>query len=368
MTTALLAVFAATYVARIAFFFRGFYRERSRWQPNIAVPTVTVLVPARNEAENIERCVNSLLSVDYPVEKLEVIIVDDRSSDATPEILDRLASGHSVLKVLHRTPQEVDPNLRGKAGALQYGIDHAAGEIIVMTDADCIVNPQWIRAMVSPFADPKVGIVNALTSVSGDGFFDRIQDVEWTYTEVMACGGVGNNTPLGCFGNNLAIRRDVFNGLGGYRKIPFSVTEDMALQLAVHEAGHTVRYLIRPDITVETNPCTTLLEYIKQHHRWVRGGTGLGMRAFWFVLTSMALWAGFALSAVTGSWIWFWSFLALRLLADGALISSAALSIGRPRIIPMIIPAMLLLMSTELFLPILALKKQVTWKGQVFKN
>ncbi|RPI67060.1 MAG: glycosyltransferase, partial [Ignavibacteriae bacterium] len=113
MTTVLLAVFAATYVARIAFFFRGFYRERGRWQSNTAVPTVTVLVPARNEAENIERCVHSLMMVDYPADKLEVIIVDDRSSDATPEILDNLAARHTILKVLHRNPQEVDPNLRG---------------------------------------------------------------------------------------------------------------------------------------------------------------------------------------------------------------------------------------------------------------
>lgn len=366
--TLLYAGLAAVYAVRVAFFFRGVMRERRRWTSMSYQPTVSIVVPARNEEANIERCVRSLMNVKYPAELLEIVVVDDRSKDRTPEILDRLAMEHPSLKVLHRTDAEVDRNLRGKPGALQYGIDQCRGEIILMTDADCVVPEQWVSAMAAPFHEASVAMVNAMTSVDGPTVFDRIQDVEWTYTQTMACGGVGNDVPLGCFGNNLAIRSSVFHALGGYLNIPFSVTEDMALQLAVEKAGHDVRFVIRPETSVVTQPCATFQEYVKQRHRWVRGGTGLGIRAFGFVVSGLALWTGMALTVADHAWLWLFGMISLRLLADGALIASSALSVKRPRVLPMIIPAMIVLVATELVLPLLVLKKEVRWKDQVFTN
>ena len=359
---------ALVYIARIAFFVVGFYRERSRWVTSKAVPTVSVIVPARNEENNLERCIRSLVAVDYPAEALQIIVVNDRSEDGTAEILDRMAEEFPTIKPLHRTDREVDPNLRGKPGALQYGIDHCTGELILMTDADCVVSPGWVRGMVNQFADPDVGLVAGLTSITSNGFLDRVQDVEWTYTQSMAAGGVGNGVPLGCFGNNLAVRRRAFEAVGGYHDIEFSVTEDLALQAAIHDAGFRLRHAIHPMTSVETLPVDSLKEYVKQRHRWVRGGTALGMRAVWFVLSSLALWGGIVVSLLTQQYGWFVAFVTLRVLADGTLISVAAEAVNRRRLIPTIPIAILMLMSTELFLPLLATRKKVTWKNQVFRN
>lgn len=359
---------AAVYAARVAFFFLGVVKERRRWVRSPHQPSISIIVPARNEENNIERCVRSLIELDYPLERLEIIIVDDRSTDRTGEVLDQLAASHSFITVLHRSEREVDPNLRGKPGALQYGIEHSHGDVVLMTDADCEVPRQWASAMVRPFRDERVGMVNAMTSVSGETMFDRVQDVEWTYTQSMACGGVGNSVALGCFGNNLAIRRSLFDQLGGYHEIPFSVTEDMALQLAVERAGHRIRFVIQPETSVTTLPCETLAEYLKQRHRWVRGGTGLGLRAAGFVLSGVALWLGIALAIIQHEWTWLVGMLALRLLADGSLIAFSAINVRRHKLLPMIIPSMCILVLTELILPLLALKKQVVWKGQIFKN
>jgi 1,2-diacylglycerol 3-beta-glucosyltransferase len=166
----------------------------------------------------------------------------------------------------------------------------------------------------------------------------------------------------------MAVRKDVFDALGGYRSIHFSVTEDMALQLAVHNAGYGIRYAVHPSIHVETLPCTSFKEYVKQRHRWVRGGTALGIRAAIFTATSIALWLGIALSAGAGMWLHFWSFIVLRLVADSGLVFTAALLINRKRLLPMILPAMTLLMITELSLPLLATRKKVVWKNQVFRG
>ncbi len=363
-----LLLLLAVYAARVAFFVSGLFRERSRWTSSEDEPFVSVIVPARNEESNIERCLSALAASDYPKHRHEVIVVNDRSTDGTTALLNALAENHNNLTILHKTSEERGTNLRGKAGALQYGIEHAKGEIILMTDADCAVSPTWLRAMASQFRDPAIGLVSGITSVAGNTFFQWAQDVEWTYTQSMASGAVGHGFPLGCFGNNMAVRKDVFDALGGYRSIHFSVTEDMALQLAVHNAGYGIRYAVHPSIHVETLPCTSFKEYVKQRHRWVRGGTALGIRAAIFTATSIALWLGIALSAGAGMWLHFWSFIVLRLVADSGLVFTAALLINRKRLLPMILPAMTLLMITELSLPLLATRKKVVWKNQVFRG
>jgi 1,2-diacylglycerol 3-beta-glucosyltransferase len=361
-------ILAGIYAGRVTFFLVGSARASRQWNRAQYVPTVTIVVPARNESSTVHRLISSLERIEYPAHLLEIILVNDRSTDSTPELLDEAARRNPQIRVLHRREEDANGNVSGKPGALQHGIDHATGEIIVMTDADCTIPPSWPAAMAMQFADPSVGLVSALTSVSGSSFFARMQDVEWTYMQTMACGGVGNGYPLGCFGNNLAVRRAAFEALGGYRSIAFSVTEDLALQQAMHEAGHELRFFIRPETAVTTLPLLTMMDYWKQRHRWARGGMGLGMRGLIFVLTSMALWTGLLIAGLQGAWLWFIFFIALRLVADGVLISATAVKLRRLSLLPWIIPSMIVLVLTELVLPILILKTSVQWKGQVFRR
>ncbi len=365
-STIFLGLLAFMYASRVLFFMVGFIRERRRWIEPTYQPRVSVVVPARNEESTIERCLTSLFATSYPRHLLEIVVVNDRSTDGTGEVLDALALKQPCLRVLHREDDDVAKNLKGKPGALQFGVEHSHGEIVLFTDADCAVSPSWIEGMVAQFADARVGLVSGLTSVAGETFFQRTQDVEWTYTQSMAAGGVGNGTLLGCFGNNMAVRRSVFDELGGYHRIRFSVTEDMALQLAVHQAGYRVRFAVHPSISVETLPCTRFVDYVKQRHRWVRGGTALGKRAAAFVATSLALWVGIILAVIVDAWWWFWAFLFLRLVADSAMVAVTSVIVNRRRLLPMILPAMVMLVLTELFIPILATRKRVTWKGQTF--
>lgn len=367
LLTLILLIVAAIYGMRVGFFMIGFHRERAKWKSTFFDPLVSVVVPARNEEATIERCVEALMRLDYPTHRLEVIVVNDRSTDRTDRVLRDLSHRYPTLRVLERADVPSDRNLRGKPGALQQGIEASHGDIILMTDADCRVSPGWVRGMVNQFLDPAVGLVAGLTSVTGPTLFDTIQDVEWTFTQAMAAGGVGWGVPLGCFGNNLAVRRTAFNSVGGYREISFSVTEDLALQQALHDAGWQVRHAFHETTSVETLPAHSLAEYITQRHRWVRGGTSLGLRAVMFVGSSLALWAGLVVSSWFGMWSWFGVLLLLRVMADGSLIAMAGHAVRRYHIIPYIPIAVLVLMATELFLPFLVLKKSVTWKSQVFR-
>lgn len=124
------------YVAQCFLFIYG--AARSRYRKNREYePLVSIVTAARNEEHNIRACVESLIQIQYPKEKLEIIVVDDNSTDATSQIIHELAEKYSNVKVIN-AKQSID-RLRGKANAITQGIDISSGEIILMTDADCVV-------------------------------------------------------------------------------------------------------------------------------------------------------------------------------------------------------------------------------------
>ena len=127
-------------------------RDFEKW------PSVSVVLPARNEAEVLERTIRSLLTQDYPG-TWEIIVVDDRSTDETPDILNRYAEENPRFRF--RTVTEPNPP-SPKKYALSKGIEIATGEIICTTDADCVFHPRWLRSMISHFRAP-VGVVAGLT-------------------------------------------------------------------------------------------------------------------------------------------------------------------------------------------------------------
>ena len=368
MIHVLLLTCAGLYGLRLLYFLSGFARGTRAKPCTEALPRVSVVVPARNEVANLERCIRSLAQSDYPAERLQIIVVNDRSTDGTAALLDDLAQRYAIITPIHRTSADDHPNLRGKPGALQAGIDRATGEILVMTDADCAVHPSWIRSMVMPFLTQNVDMVCSTTSVEPDGLFSRLQDVEWTYSHAMARASVQHGIPLGCYGNNLAIRASTYRTIGGYEAVRFSVTEDLALLQAVYAAGSHVAYLCQHDASVVTMPCTTVGEYLRQRQRWARGGTALGMKATAFVVSSMMLWLGIVVAAVTQDLGWFLGLAGMRIIGDASLVAWALLRLRRPSTIPWVIPSIIMLMLTELVVPFLLLQRDIVWKGQRFTH
>ncbi len=115
-------------------------------------PRVSVLVAARNEGNELPACLRSLAAQNYPAELSEFIIIDDASSDATGRIIDDWASGDSRFKVIHLS--DTDKWTMGpKKRALSEGFNQSGGEIILTTDADCTMPPQWISGMIALFDD-----------------------------------------------------------------------------------------------------------------------------------------------------------------------------------------------------------------------
>lgn len=358
-------------VTRTVLFSVGAYKERNKkieFFDEREFPSVSVVVPARNEEKNIENCIKSIAKSNYPTDKYEIIAVNDRSTDNTGEILSTLSREISNLKIVNIDEAHQHINLKGKPGAVQSGIDEAKGDIVLMTDADCKVGKKWIKKITSCYKDPKIGFVASFTNVEGKGLFNKIQAIEWIYMHTLGCAGIGLGHPLGCFGNNISVRKSDFDEIGGFEKIRFSVTEDLALITEFHKQGKGIIYLVDEDADIDTLPCKTLREYIRQHHRWAVGGMELGLKAVFFVISSIALWVGLLTSIIIDNYFLALLFLLIRVIGDYAVILPSILRLKKKELIPWIIPSVMFFIILEIFVPFLLLKKTITWKDQSFRR
>lgn len=239
------------------------------------IPRVSVLIAARNEEASLSRCLDALAANDYPVSNLEIFVIDDRSTDRTRTIAENHAMKFSHVRVI--TIDKLFDGMSGKASAICQGMDQATGEIILIIDADCLPSKQWIRSMVSGFT-PEVGMVGGFTLLSNfqnarDGFFSRVQNVDWIYLLSVGAGAAGLGKPVSILGNNFGFRREVYDAVGGYRRLGFSIIEDCALMNAIaSQTAWRVRFVLEPGAAILSLPPLTWRAFIDQRKRWSAGG------------------------------------------------------------------------------------------------
>ncbi len=260
------------------------------------LPRVRVLLAARNEEQRLAACLESLLRSDYPQNKTQIIIVNDRSTDRTQQIAEEFARNDERVRVLAVTQRL--PDMSGKASALSQGMQLARGEIILMTDADCMVPPHWVRAMVAHFT-PEVGLVGGFTLLSPspalqvllpashrDGLFAKIQTLDWMYLLTVGAGAAGLGKPVSILGNNFGFRREAYEQVGGYEKLGFSIIEDFALMRKIVQETHwRVSFPLDAATTIFSFPSPTWREYFDQRVRWAAGGKEVG----WFAKLLMSV-------------------------------------------------------------------------------
>lgn len=329
---------------------------------------ISVIIPARNEEANIENAILSVANCNFDKSKYEIIVVNDRSSDKTQEIAESLTQSISNLKVLNLTEELKDPNLKGKAGALQAGIEASEGALILLTDADCIVNPNWIEYYARVFSEPKVGMAISYSTIDGPRIFDKIQGIEWLYLHTMALAGIGLNYPLGGYGNDMAFTREAFDSAGGYKKIKFSVTEDFALIKAIFKSKWKIHYLMMPQTSVSTKAEITFASYLEQHRRWALGGMEHGWVAVVFVFTTLSIWIGALLAVISGNYILAVALPVLRGAMDTAIFITPIFKLRKLYLLKHIPFAVGFFQLFELFLPLTMFNRRIVWKGQTFQQ
>ncbi len=304
MLTSIIFILLGLYLVKILIFYTG-ARRADRAPRGSALPSVSVLVAARNEERNIGSCLRGLASLHYRGE-LEIIVIDDNSTDRTFEIINEWTDRIPSLRPM-RSDGQVH-NLRGKANAIAQAIERSRGEIILTTDADCIVPPAWVEETVSQY-DERTGCVCGYTLIRNDSIFSGMQALDWAYLLTIASAGVGWGYALSAVGNNMSFRRRAYDDVGGYHGVGFSVTEDFALFKAIaYETNWTVRYPVNPEALVWSEPCADIRELIRQKRRWGRGG--LDIHPVGFIIMSVGFLMNLAILLLPLLGIPFWAWLA----------------------------------------------------------
>lgn len=247
-------------------------------------PTVHILVPAHNEERVIGDCLSAIVRFDYPMHLLKILVINDRSSDATGVIADRFASQYVNLNVLHRRPSDTP----GKSAALADGIAQVNSEVIVLFDADYIPQPSLLRELVAPFSDPTVGAtMGRVVPLNADAnILTRLLDLE---RRAGYCVDQNGRNLLGLvpqFGGTVGgIRRSALEAVGGWKK--GHLTEDTDLTFRLLLDGWRTAYLNHARCYEEV-PETWQTRF-KQVRRWAYGHNQCMIDYFVAVLRSPRL-------------------------------------------------------------------------------
>jgi cellulose synthase/poly-beta-1,6-N-acetylglucosamine synthase-like glycosyltransferase len=230
-------------------------------------PTVTILVPAHNEEHVIGKVIQQMSQLTYPKNKLEIIIIDDASTDETGQIADECSKAFSFIKVLHRNKNEGG---KGKAAALNHALEHSTGEIVLCFDADYLPQQEIVEKLVQPFSDPKVGAVQGRPVVMNEpeNLVTRMISLERIsgYRVDQEARDILGLIPQ--FGGTVGgFRRSIIANAGGFDES--MLAEDTDLTFLVILRGYKVRYIGEAECYEEA--VNTWRAYWRQRHRWARG-------------------------------------------------------------------------------------------------
>ncbi|MHC8948359.1 glycosyltransferase family 2 protein [Sphingobacterium hungaricum] len=233
---------------------------------------VSVLIAARNEEENIARTLDCVLNQDFPKELLEIIVVDDHSTDSTASIIASYApQGVKLIKL-----NEGDKLNSYKKLAISRAIELAQGEIIVTTDADCRMGKNWLKTVVSYFEKNDNYLVSSPVIYDEEiNFFERLQTLEFLYLIGLGAAGIGNGNPTTCNGANLAYRRDIFYEMGGFKNIDnlASGDDELFLHKVAAQYASKIGFCKSKEAVVYTDAKPNLKSFINQRKRWASKST-----------------------------------------------------------------------------------------------
>ena len=263
-------IFTALYLICIAAFTFGLFNLKERFHSinKNNLVKVSVLIAARNEEKNIEKLLESLKKQSFPKELFEVIIVNDHSTDNTDEIINDFINKNKELDV-----KLLKAEKKGKKHAISQALHTAINELIIVTDADCVLNDLWIESIVGFYQEEKCKMILAPVLLSpAENLFEKMQVLEHLSLIGSTAGSASIGFPVMCNGANMAYERKAALEVEKFRKdfdIP-SGDDMFLLEQFVKCYGHNnVKFLLSKSAVVKTKTCKTIKDFFRQRRRWV---------------------------------------------------------------------------------------------------
>lgn len=257
-----------------------FYPYRAKIPNAFWEPEISLLVCTKNEELLITRLLDSIVAQDYPKEKLEVLVIDESDQDSTPQIVRAYSKQHPYIKLLNRFELPSRPEgYNSVSYGLTLGIERAKGEVIVITEADCILPPSYLHYIISPLMDPTTGSVSSMYVIYGPALTADLLRLDMAGLLWLGLAGFNVATPFVkslkvkapgiCWGGSTAIRKSTFIKIGGWKGLEKEHAHDLFLGRRITDHGYSSIYAFDRRVKIKnyytTNP-------IKQRIRWYKSG------------------------------------------------------------------------------------------------
>ncbi|HUS86427.1 MAG TPA: glycosyltransferase [Bacteroidales bacterium] len=269
-----LVITTLPYLALFLFFWNGLRKtgdknsdtsggkKQDQVSPAAHQTRISVVISAHNEMVNLPVLLNDLTSVDYPRELLEIIFIDDNSTDSTYEILRSASDKSDIIKVLTNKSS-------GKKEALMTAFEQVTGDLIITTDADCRIGRDWIKLYADFYninrCDLIIGPVDLTVSPGISGKFCHL---EFLSLQAVTAGAAAAGHPVMCNGANLGFRPDITDNWVNSINPEIASGDDMFLLQYAKRSGRKILYLNNDKAIVETRCPGSLSSFIRQRSRW----------------------------------------------------------------------------------------------------
>lgn len=246
---------------------------------------ITVIIPARNEEKNIAACLQSLADQTYPRELLQIIVVNDHSTDHTVQVVKAFPADNILL--INLADHISDPINSYKKKAIEVAIAHATGELIVTTDADCTAPPQWIQTIAAFHYRYKAAFIAAPVKIEArNSLLSIFQSLDFLTLQGITGASVYKRFHSMCNGANLAYEKKVFYEVNGFKEVDAIASgDDMLLMHKIFQKyPDGIFYLKSADAIVTTQPAGSWREFFNQRIRWASKADKYEDKRIFFVL------------------------------------------------------------------------------------
>lgn len=365
----------AFYSFYILYFIVGWLRTNNFKLANElkSFPTISIIIPVRDEEEHIRDLILDIQSQNYPQSKLDIIIIDDDSKDRTIEIVKEL--NFSNVKVI---PLIIDNEIYAyKKRAISLGVENSNAELIITTDGDCRMGPNWIPSIVEFYNANNFQLISAPVSYYNEkSWFEKVQSVEFQFLIGAAAACIKNGMPNTCNGANMAYTRKMFIDINGYEGIDDLANGDdeMLLHKVYKSYPNSIGFLKNSDAIVSTYAKSSFKSFIQQRKRWAaKSSKYFDLRAIVMVssvfLLNLCILLSFPLSFVNGVFLHFfiYSFL-IKVILDGFFFFLTLKFFHKLRLLPYIFIVELLYSFYIVYIGIIGnTGSTYVWKGRSVK-
>ncbi len=352
---------------------KGIIRLKERKNNNDSFPRVSIIIPYKNESENILNCAASLGKVKYPEDLLEIIFVNDSSEDDSAEKLQMFNMSGNVRLLDYHSDEKFRAT---KKDAVEYGVSKANGEIIVLTDADCEHRENWLTSIISRFDSSVAMVAGPVAYNSGENVFEELQQLEFAGLILAGAGLIGIGKPATCSAANLAFRKESFNKVDGYKgNKEFSSGDDEFLMHKFDEADFKIDYAFDTEAVVFTKPNKSVDDFKEQRTRWASKGLFYKDKMLVLKLALIFLfYLGIPLQIVFGFLGYSWLFasllvtLMLKVIFEYRVMTEGKGILFEKRTMRLMYLAELFQIPYIILAPILGAMGNFTWKGKKVKR